>query len=66
MPLLYLNLNQCQADKRVRECLIDLRIKANYAIQTSDQLFPIYTKCRSRIKLVDLKRLELLTSTVRL
>ena len=43
MPLLYLNLNQCQADKRVRECLIDLRIKVNYAMQTSDKLFPIYT-----------------------
>ena len=66
MPLLYLNLNQCQADKRVRECLIDLRIKANYAMRTSDKLFPIYTLYRAETKLVDLKRLELLTSTVRL
>ncbi len=36
--LLYLNLEQCQADNRIRECLIDLVVKGTYAIHSSDTL----------------------------
>ena len=46
MPLLYLNLNQCQADKRVGECLIDLWLKGNYTRYISDTLFPQSVTCK--------------------